>query len=133
MADAEERLKVFKTKEFGRFSRKERIDDPSLCEAIKRAEDGLLDADLGDGVDQTAGRASRPRPLARLTGRSSRSSPRSEVYSCTASRRVGKPISMTRSSLSIERSPDLSSARATPRLPKRTTEGEFIEVKCNDD
>ena len=43
-------MKVFKTQEFGRFSRKERIDDASLCVAIQCAADGLLDADLGGGV-----------------------------------------------------------------------------------
>jgi hypothetical protein len=43
-------LKVFKTKWFDRFSRKNGIDDRSLREAIERAENGLIDADLGGGV-----------------------------------------------------------------------------------
>lgn len=33
-----------------RFARKQRIDDAALCEAIERAEQGLVDADLGGGV-----------------------------------------------------------------------------------
>jgi hypothetical protein len=33
-----------------RFSRKERIDDDRLCEAVERAERSLVDADLGGGV-----------------------------------------------------------------------------------
>lgn len=40
-------MKVFKTKEFARFSRREDVDDERLCEAVDRAEGGLVDADLG--------------------------------------------------------------------------------------
>jgi hypothetical protein len=40
-------LRVFTTKVFERFARKERLDDARLCEAITRAERGLVDADLG--------------------------------------------------------------------------------------
>jgi len=43
-------VRVFKTKGFARFARGERISDAYLCEAIRRAEHGLLDADLGGGV-----------------------------------------------------------------------------------
>ncbi len=37
-------------KSFARFSRKKRIKDELLCEAVERAERGLIDADLGDGL-----------------------------------------------------------------------------------
>jgi hypothetical protein len=37
-------------KSFARFSHRERISDGSLCEAISRAQRGLVDADLGGGV-----------------------------------------------------------------------------------
>jgi hypothetical protein len=43
-------LRVFKTKEFARYSRRERIDDERLCEAVERATRGLIDADLGGGL-----------------------------------------------------------------------------------
>lgn len=43
-------MRVFKTKEFGRFSRREKIADKVLCEAVARAERGLIDADLGGGL-----------------------------------------------------------------------------------
>src|ERR1700751_3373015 len=43
-------MRVFKTKWFTRFARKKRINDASLAAAVKRAEDGLVDADLGGGV-----------------------------------------------------------------------------------
>ena len=43
-------LRVFKTKWFARFARRERISDRSLAEAVRRTERGLVDADLGGGV-----------------------------------------------------------------------------------
>lgn len=44
------RLRIFKNKWFVRFARREGIEDTELCEAIERAEKGLIDADLGGGV-----------------------------------------------------------------------------------
>jgi len=41
---------IYKNKVFARFSRGQRISDGDLCEAIDRAERGLVDADLGGGV-----------------------------------------------------------------------------------
>ena len=43
-------MRVFKTKEFVRFARKEKISDGDLCAAIERAERGLIDAALGGGL-----------------------------------------------------------------------------------
>lgn len=43
-------MRVFKTRAFGRFARKERIGDALLCEAIERAERGVVDSDLGGHV-----------------------------------------------------------------------------------
>ena len=43
-------MRIFKTKLFARFARRERIKDGALCEAVERAEKGLVDADLGGGV-----------------------------------------------------------------------------------
>ena len=43
-------MRVFKTKDFARFARKEKINDAVLCTAIARAERGLVDADLGGSV-----------------------------------------------------------------------------------
>ena len=43
-------MRVFATKEFARFVRKERIGSSQLCEAVSRAGNGLIDADLGGGV-----------------------------------------------------------------------------------
>ena len=55
-------MQVFKTKEFGRFARKEKLGNECLCEAVKRAGDGLVDADLGAGlIKQRVARAGRGR------------------------------------------------------------------------
>ena len=43
-------MRIFKDKIFARFARRQRIGDNALCEAVDRAERGLVDADLGGGV-----------------------------------------------------------------------------------
>ncbi len=43
-------MRIFTTKSFRRFQRKEGIADRSLSEAINRATRGLIDADLGHGL-----------------------------------------------------------------------------------
>ncbi|MGP0090693.1 MAG: type II toxin-antitoxin system RelE/ParE family toxin [Xanthobacteraceae bacterium] len=43
-------MKVFITKGFLRFARRQRISDNHLREAVGRAERGLVDANLGGGV-----------------------------------------------------------------------------------
>jgi len=55
-------MRVFKTKWLARFVRREGIDDQSLRAAIKRAEQGLIDADLGGGlIKQRVARPGRGR------------------------------------------------------------------------
>ena len=44
------RARVFKTRWFQRFARKEKISDAVLIEAVASAEKGQVDADLGGGV-----------------------------------------------------------------------------------
>lgn len=41
---------VFKTKAFAKFAAKSQISDEMLLESIKRADIGLIDADLGHGI-----------------------------------------------------------------------------------
>jgi hypothetical protein len=43
-------VRIFKTKWFARYVRRERIPDQSLREAVARAKRGLVDADLGGGI-----------------------------------------------------------------------------------
>ena len=43
-------MRVFKTKAFARFANRERIAEEEICEAARRAVEGLIDANLGGGV-----------------------------------------------------------------------------------
>jgi hypothetical protein len=43
-------LRVFKNTWFQRFARREKITDTALCDAVARASQGLIDADLGSGL-----------------------------------------------------------------------------------
>ncbi len=43
-------MQTFKTKAFARFANREGLEDAALCEAIRRARENLIDADLGGGV-----------------------------------------------------------------------------------
>ena len=43
-------MRVFKNAWFRKFATKERISDAVLCEAVSRAQIGLVDADLGGGL-----------------------------------------------------------------------------------
>jgi hypothetical protein len=43
-------MRIFKTKPFARFADREGIADSALCDAVRRAEKGLIDADLGGGI-----------------------------------------------------------------------------------
>lgn len=56
MAKLDERVgasggtRVFKTKRFARLANRERIGNEALMEAVRRVEQGSIDADLGGGV-----------------------------------------------------------------------------------
>lgn len=43
-------MRVYKNAWFAKFARKESISDHALCDAVSRAEQGLIDADLGSGL-----------------------------------------------------------------------------------
>jgi hypothetical protein len=43
-------VRIFKSKRFTKFARKERIDDATLCQAVSDAERGLVDASYGGEV-----------------------------------------------------------------------------------
>lgn len=43
-------VRIFKSKWFNKFARKERISDAKLSELVQSAEAGKIDADYGDGV-----------------------------------------------------------------------------------
>jgi hypothetical protein len=43
-------MRIFKTKWFVRYARREKIKDAALKEAVSRAEKGIVDGDLGGGI-----------------------------------------------------------------------------------
>jgi hypothetical protein len=43
-------LRIFKSKEFARFARKNAIHDAALCRAVRELQSGLVHANLGGGV-----------------------------------------------------------------------------------
>ena len=43
-------MRVFRTRPFARFADREGIADTVLCDAVRRIERSLIDADLGGGV-----------------------------------------------------------------------------------
>lgn len=43
-------MRLFQSRPFARFARREKITDEALREAITRARRGLIDADLGGGI-----------------------------------------------------------------------------------
>lgn len=43
-------MRIYKNGWFEKFARKEKIEDAALCEAIRNADNGLVDADLGYGI-----------------------------------------------------------------------------------
>lgn len=47
-------MRVFKTKGFSKFARKERLTDKQLRKAVAELEDGLFDADLGSHLFKKA-------------------------------------------------------------------------------
>lgn len=50
MGQNDDEIFVYKNKSFARFARKARITDAQLWEAVQLANDGLIDADLGNCV-----------------------------------------------------------------------------------
>ncbi|MEQ1712783.1 MAG: type II toxin-antitoxin system RelE/ParE family toxin, partial [Hyphomicrobium sp.] len=57
-----DRVRIFVVKGFARFQRRERLGNEALCEAVDRAERGLIDADLGAGlIKQRVGRPGQGR------------------------------------------------------------------------
>ncbi|MCC9395659.1 type II toxin-antitoxin system RelE/ParE family toxin, partial [Enterobacter hormaechei subsp. steigerwaltii] len=43
-------MRIFKNQWIVKFAKKHKINDSELLEAVERADNGLIDADLGGGV-----------------------------------------------------------------------------------
>ena len=46
----EPRTRIYANRWFAKFAAKEKISDETLADAVRRAESGLIDADLGSGL-----------------------------------------------------------------------------------
>jgi hypothetical protein len=59
-------MRIFLTKTLARFVRREGISDDALIEEVRRARNGLIDADLGGGLMKQRV-APRKRPVRRIS------------------------------------------------------------------
>ena len=124
-------MRVFTTKEFARYARRERIGDDQLCEAIERAKRGLVDADLGGGViKQRVARPGQGRSGGYRTIIAFRSSDRSIfMYGFAKSGNAN----LTSDELLVYRRLAAIFLRAGPvDFTKMLVGGELYEVMCND-
>lgn len=85
-------VRIFKNAWFERFARKQNIANEALLEAIRQADQGLIDANLGGGVLSNEWRVLDKASLAG-TARSSCIARDIEHSSCTALPRVNRAIS----------------------------------------
>jgi len=122
------RQRVFKTRWFERFARKEKIPDPILVDAVARAEKGQVDADLGGGVIKrgSPGQGGENRVA---TARSSSFAGESGLFSLTGSRRA-----TGRTSMPMKRSSSREAAHHVLQLTEKQIEalvknGDFVEVR----
>ena len=125
-------MQVFKTREFGRFSRKERIGDDQLCEAIERAANGLVDADLGGGViKQRIARHGQGRSGGYRSIIAFRSSKRGVfMYGFAKS---GKANLSDKELVIYKRLALILLGASNADLAHMLATGELIEVDCNDE
>ena len=114
-------MRVFTTKVFARFARKERVDDSRLCEAIARAERGSIDAELGGNlIKQRVSRPGGGRSGAYRTVIAYRASQRSVfLYGFAKSERdnigdreIGRPEKLARHYLGVQRRADCDGSGA---------------------
>ena len=78
---------TFKTKAFARFAEHEGLEDAALCEAVRRAGSGLIDADFG-GASSSSGSPARAVAAPAGSARSCCSAEGSWRSSCTVSPRA---------------------------------------------
>jgi len=124
-------MRVFKGEWFVKFATKENISDAVLCEAIARAERGLIDADLGGGViKQRIARA----------GSGKSSGYRSIIFFRTATRAIfafgfAKNDKANLSAFELanfKKAAKLALAFSEAQIDAEVESGRLSEVFCND-
>lgn len=124
-------MRVFVTKEFARFARREGISADRLCEAVVRAVRGLIDADLGGGViKQRIARSGQGRSGGYRTIVAFHVEDRSVyMYGFAKNRKV----SLTTSELMVYRQLAEAFLAATAEMIDRLMDDdELREIDCND-
>ena len=125
------RVRVFTSKRFAKFARKERISDVRLCEAVKNAEQGQIDADYGGGVikqriaRQGEGKSGGYRSII-LFRRGERSF---FVYGFAKNEQANIDTSDERDFKELAK---VLLAASEDDLKKLVEQGEFVEVTCHE-
>jgi len=123
-------MRVFKTKPFQRFARKERIAEEDLCEAVRRADEGALDADLGGAVvKQRVARKGQGRSGGYRTIIAYRKGERS-VFMFGFAKRDQDNIN-ARELRDLQRAAVVFLGLSEPDLRAALDEGRLIEVECD--
>ena len=124
-------MRVFKSKRFAKFARKERISDVRLCEAVKNAEQGQIDADFGGGVikqriaRQGEGKSGGYRSII-LFRRGERAF---FVFGFAKNEQANIDASDERDFKELAK---VLLAASVDDLKKLVQQGEFVEVKCHE-
>jgi hypothetical protein len=124
-------MRVFKGDWFAKFAAKEGIGDAVLCEAIDRADRGLIDADLGGGVIKQ--RIARP-------GSGKSGGYRSIIFFRTATRAIfafgfAKNDKANLGAIELatfKKAAKLALAFSDEQMDAEIESGHLIEVFCND-
>ena len=125
-------MRIYKDVGFNRFARRQNITDKDLCDAIERAERGLIDADLGGGVIKQ--RIARPGE--------GRSGGFRTIIFFRVEERAFFVFGFAKNDMGNISADDLrifkSTAKATLSLPETTLEtlllsGELTEVICDEE
>jgi hypothetical protein len=125
-------VRIYKTKEFCRFVRKQKISDEKLCEAVERAENSLIDADLGSGlIKQRVARPGQGRSGGYRTVIAFRARDRSIfLYGFAKSSKANlndKELAVYKKLASAYLAANMTD------LNDLASDGELIEVDCNGD
>jgi hypothetical protein len=121
---------VFKTRDFARFARKERIEDRALCECIRRADLGLIDAHLGSElIKQRVARRGQGRSGGYRTIIAFRASRRS-VFLHGFAKNAKDTLSSEELAV-LRRAAGIVLALETAAVAEAVRAGLWIEVKCH--
>ncbi len=125
-------MRIYKNRWFQRFARRERIDDAQLCEAVARAERGLIDADLGAGlIKQRVARPGAGRSGGYRTLMFFRSGERSVFAFGFAKSDQGNIDEKDEADL--KKASKLTLGFAQGEIDRLVEAGTLIEVKCHDE